>query len=412
MNMLTKCSQILVDGTFKSCPNSYYQIIHIAGFFPDINSIIPIFMIPLSGKNLYLYNCVFEDVKKILVDNGININKIPNRIITDFEKGLLKSIKTNFPKSIIDGCYFHFVKLLWSKAKQFGLCKKKNLKFSKILIFLLKIIPFLPLDEKNLVFDKIDTFFSNNKDKYWKMLAYYKKNWLNNNYINFSELSQEEYINRTNSFHARLNDKLQCYHPKISYLITKYKEYLVDIYEKIKTSLVNVNNNKYEKFSIIKDIIDFITKYNDKYKSELNINILIQSNGEEMVAINKICDYVLEFFFDIYENEYIVNENNYINEDENINSVQNNQNININLSQNNNNLNCINIEKSGEDENDSESNDDDEDVVGFDEFYPKIIKNKKKRRNYLDAFGEDNELKKFHGLLTINSKSSKSIKNN
>ena len=244
------------------------------------------------------------------------------------------------------------------------------------------------------------------------MLAYYKKNWLNNNYINFSELSQEEYINRTNSFHARLNDKLQCYHPKISYLITKYKEYLVTVYEKIKTSLVNVNNNKYEKFSIIKDIIDFITKYNDKYKSELNINILIQSNGEEMVAINKICDYVLEFFFDIYENEYIVNENNYINEDENINSVQNNQNININLSQNNNNLNCINIEKSGEDENDSESNDDDEDVVGFDEFYPKIIKNKKKRRNYLDAFGEDNELKKFHGLLTINSKSSKSIKNN
>lgn len=67
--------------------NSYYQIIHIAGFFPDINSIIPIFMIPLSDKNLYLYNCVFEDVKKIFADNGININKIPNRIITDFEKG-------------------------------------------------------------------------------------------------------------------------------------------------------------------------------------------------------------------------------------------------------------------------------------------------------------------------------------
>ena len=62
-------------------------------------------------------------------------------------------------------------------------------------------------------------------------------------------------------------------------------------------------------------------------------------------------------FFDIYENEYIVNENYYINEDENLNSVQNNQNININLSQNNNKLNCKNIEKNGEDENYSESND-------------------------------------------------------
>ena len=52
---------------------------------------------------------------------------------------------------------------------------KKNLKFSKILIFLLKIIPFLPPDEKNLVFEKIEIFFSNKKDKYWKMIAYYKK---------------------------------------------------------------------------------------------------------------------------------------------------------------------------------------------------------------------------------------------
>ena len=43
----------------------------------------------------------------------------------------------------------------------------------------------------------------------------------------------------------------------------------------MKASLVNVNNNKYEKFNIIKDIIDFITKYNNKYKSELNINVLI-----------------------------------------------------------------------------------------------------------------------------------------
>ena len=60
----------------------------------------------------------------------------------DFEKPLQNAVKTNFPNAIVDGCYFHFVKLLWTKAKTFGLCSKKKLKITKILIFILKIIPF------------------------------------------------------------------------------------------------------------------------------------------------------------------------------------------------------------------------------------------------------------------------------
>ena len=67
-------------------------------------------MIPTTGKSVYLYNTIFEDVKKIIINNNINIEDIPNKIIIDFEKSLQKSIKTNFPNSVIDGCYFHLVK--------------------------------------------------------------------------------------------------------------------------------------------------------------------------------------------------------------------------------------------------------------------------------------------------------------
>lgn len=79
------------------------------------------------------------------------------------------------------------------------------------------------------------------------MVLYYKKNWLDNNYVNYYELSKEEYLNRTNnyleSFHGHLNDIFQCYHPKISYLISKYKKYVVNIYEKIKSNLLKNNNS-------------------------------------------------------------------------------------------------------------------------------------------------------------------------
>ena len=78
----------------------------------------------------------------------------------DFEKSLQKSIKKNFPISIIDRCFFHFVKLLWSKAKSFGLCKKKYLKNTKIILFILKIIPFIKINDRDNLFLKMEEYFS------------------------------------------------------------------------------------------------------------------------------------------------------------------------------------------------------------------------------------------------------------
>ena len=56
------------------------------------------------------------------------------------------------------------------------------------------------------------------------------------------------------------------YNPKISFMISKYKDYLIKVYEKIKSSLVNKENKKIEKFSIVNDILNFISNYNIKYK--------------------------------------------------------------------------------------------------------------------------------------------------
>ena len=59
-------------------------------------------MIPLTGKSEFLYNNVFEDVKKIMTDNNFNIKDLPNRIMIDFERPLQKVVKKNFPNNIID----------------------------------------------------------------------------------------------------------------------------------------------------------------------------------------------------------------------------------------------------------------------------------------------------------------------
>lgn len=60
--------------------------------------------------------------------------------MADFEISLQKELRKNFINSKIDGCFFHYVKLLWSKTKKFGLCTKEKIKTTKIILFILKII--------------------------------------------------------------------------------------------------------------------------------------------------------------------------------------------------------------------------------------------------------------------------------
>ena len=68
INMITKVTQIFIDGTFKIAPYGYYQVINIGGYLPQLNKIFPLFFIPTTGKSEFLYEIIFANIKKILPD--------------------------------------------------------------------------------------------------------------------------------------------------------------------------------------------------------------------------------------------------------------------------------------------------------------------------------------------------------
>lgn len=118
LNMLTNSTQLFIDATFKVAPRGFYQVLNIAGYIPQMNGIIPLILIPMTSKSENIYNKVFTDIFEYISLYKIDINKIPKRIMCDFEIALQNSIKENFSNSVVDGCYFHYVKILWDKIKK------------------------------------------------------------------------------------------------------------------------------------------------------------------------------------------------------------------------------------------------------------------------------------------------------
>lgn len=46
---------------------------------------------------------------------------IPNKVMTDFETGLVQAIQISFPTAEILGCFYHFAQSVWRKVQELGL---------------------------------------------------------------------------------------------------------------------------------------------------------------------------------------------------------------------------------------------------------------------------------------------------
>ena len=65
----------------------------------------------------------------LLKDNNIEYDFKKKIITTDYERSLRTSIKDIIKPKALNGCYFHYVKALWKKCREYGLtCKNLDKK--------------------------------------------------------------------------------------------------------------------------------------------------------------------------------------------------------------------------------------------------------------------------------------------
>ena len=115
-SIMDKVKILLVDGTFEIAPFPFYQLLNFMGITENGGCFINLFHILMEGKKEEEYNDAFLHCRKYLSKMR------PSIIITDYEQGLINSLKTLFPQKSNGypdikyiNCYFHYCQLLKKK---------------------------------------------------------------------------------------------------------------------------------------------------------------------------------------------------------------------------------------------------------------------------------------------------------
>ena len=108
---LRECTDIYLDGTFRTCPNPYEQYFTIHGKY--------------RNRVLCFANCLMTgrtvgDCRHML-RNITGHRWWPRRVVCDFEQALIAAVETKFGHAQISGCCFHFCQSLWRTVQSLGL---------------------------------------------------------------------------------------------------------------------------------------------------------------------------------------------------------------------------------------------------------------------------------------------------
>jgi hypothetical protein len=112
------CQCLYVDGTFKTAPKPYQQLVTVHGLYNGF--VVPLCFCLLTGKTTAHYRQLFQCLKQ-LVQNKTQQILIPVTVVIDFEASLKSAIEAEFPNCHISGCYFHFCSSLWRKVQNLRL---------------------------------------------------------------------------------------------------------------------------------------------------------------------------------------------------------------------------------------------------------------------------------------------------
>ena len=138
---LHDAEHLVIDGTFKSAPPLFTQMLGIHGLFED-NWHLPLIFGLLPGKSQVLYEDLLEQLDSFGPFD-------PQSILCDYETGLRNACASTWPSCTVRGCYFHFTKATFKHLCDMGLKTEYEVEDSDVRKYykLISALPFVPEDD-------------------------------------------------------------------------------------------------------------------------------------------------------------------------------------------------------------------------------------------------------------------------
>ena len=117
--VLRSCTTIFIDGTFRSAPHPYVQLVTVHGLY--MGAVIPLCFCLSIGKTVGHYRQILMGLRNAIRSYTGHRWPQPNAVICDFEISLITAVETELPGAQIRCCYFHFTQSLCRKFSGTGL---------------------------------------------------------------------------------------------------------------------------------------------------------------------------------------------------------------------------------------------------------------------------------------------------
>lgn len=197
------------DGTFRTCPKPFYQlyILHLDVYSDDKSiNVYPVIYAFLPNKSQKTYTRLFELIK----------NKLQARILffkCDYEIAQINAIRSTYEDIKVSGCYQHFNKAVWKKAKDYELAKKRSsnnllYKSGRSIVRICSYFVLLPSTHMEQAWQAIINAAPDSPNMH-RFLEYFENQWYN---MDHNLISCANDVHRTTNscegYHRKLNSRL------------------------------------------------------------------------------------------------------------------------------------------------------------------------------------------------------------
>jgi hypothetical protein len=219
-NCLQNATVWLVDGTFRSCPNSYYQLLTFMAvvFQGNEEYYIPCAHMLCEEKDRSFYESVLSKMFQALKpanNSGDSLWLGLRRIIIDFdeaEKGGFEDAIKRFGLEVqIGGCLFHYGQALWRFFhRTYG---KKTSALAKMLLQAYFWLPYFKKEDVQNIINRIGE-----KSTCSEFFTYFNNWWMRRLdwwWVGPNAPCSITTNSAIESFHGKLNKEIPCPHPSV-----------------------------------------------------------------------------------------------------------------------------------------------------------------------------------------------------